>query len=91
MGNVEIGKYYASDYKVEDETIETNVHYVVGKEGNYIQAETMYMEKGKFNCLYKNGWGIEFFKRIATENEIETFKFHRKSTPVLSHYLSVII
>ncbi|MGG4499038.1 hypothetical protein [Brevibacillus reuszeri] len=89
-----IGEFYAMDHKNSEDVIETNILHVldvrensaVEVEKQFYVTETMFLVDGQFDSIYKNDWLAEFFKRKATQSEIELFLQHRELNPELKQW-----
>lgn len=92
------GGFYALDHENGNGAIETNVLHVLSVRENesmevvkqFYVTETMFLIDGEFDLIYKNDWLREFFKRKATEQEINLFKQHRDLNSELKHWAEYV-
>jgi len=88
------GGFYAIDHKNENGVIETNIIHVLSVRENstievekqFYVTETMLLVDNQFDSIYKNDWLAEFFKREATEYEIDIFHHYKNQNPQLKHW-----
>ncbi|MFC8959910.1 hypothetical protein [Bacillus amyloliquefaciens] len=93
-----IGRFYAGDHVNEDGVIETNVMRILAKRdglmgevsSEFYVTETMQLVDGQFESIYKNDWLPKYLKRVATDSEVEMFKYHRGLNGGLKTWAEII-